>query len=115
MDYSKLSDAEIDQLVTVNEFNLKGWEFSESGNLFFHCGADGSGYFEQPVLSFCSDWSIAGPLIEKLKIDITYHSSGGCDAAKWCDSVGDWLSSQGENPLRAAMIVYLMMQDELKG
>lgn len=65
------------------------------------------------VLNYCGEWGYAGPLIESEKIDLTYD---GAFTKKFTAShtrhVNDFDvdligCNDHENPLRAAMIVYL--------
>lgn len=62
---------------------------------------------------FCSDPEVAWPLIEKNLIGLKPHALyvGG---STWFASKGDGdfgIKFADKNPLRAAMIVFLMMQD----
>lgn len=66
--------------------------------------------------NYCNSWADSGPIIQQNNISLlkcermdswVAGSSYWVDGAEW--SV-DWLSDD-QNPLRAAMIVFLMMQE----
>jgi hypothetical protein len=57
---------------------------------------------------YCNSWADAGPIIENNHIGIEHD--GDC----WlcvCFSENGSFESEHDNPLRAAMIVFLMMQE----
>lgn len=69
---------------------------------------------------YCNSWADAGPIIAENKISLNWYESEG----KWTaagdyemeDGVWDWeklpeSDASHANPLRAAMIVFLMMQE----
>lgn len=57
----------------------------------------------------CNSWSDAGPIIEKSGIGIMPMLMGWRAATE--RGCRDYTSIANENPLRAAMIVFLMMQE----
>jgi hypothetical protein len=109
------SDLEIDAQVTMVVYNLHDWEYSDNMQQFYHCGACGNETNNQPVINYCNSWADMGPIIAKSKIDLTYE---GGFRMEWesshikhlneyeVDVVG---SNYHVNPLRAAAIVFLMM------
>ena len=108
MDYSKMSDFEINKAVAIARGTLirKG----KSLSLYQVEGLD-------LCTDFCNSWADAGPIIQQNNISLlkcermdewVAGSSYWVGGAEW--SV-DWLSDD-KNPLRAAMIVYLMMHDK---
>ena len=76
------------------------------------------------VPDYCNNPGYAWPLIVDSKISVIWSVDEGC----WCANAGgaieegDWgwsefpdFYSDNENPLRAAMIVFLMMQERRNG
>lgn len=94
MDYSKLSDSEIDKLVLDKISNKKPEEWLEPYALF------------EP----CSNPADAWPIIADNHIGIAPYPN---EAYAWSSRHGmaSDLSAEDKNPLRAAMTVFLMMQD----
>lgn len=108
MDYSKMSDKEINKLVAfalgckevVPEIFMsddRRYEFdkpkNKSGNKF---------YFDP-----CNEVADAWPIIVSNRIGI----APGTATDKWAAHHSDWdIATADINPLRAAMIVFLMMQ-----
>lgn len=108
MDYSKMSDFEINK--AVGESTGEALNTEETLNLVIR---NSTGRRFDP----CNSWADAGPIIQQNNISLlkcermdswVAGSSYWVDGAEW--SV-DWLSDD-KNPLRAAMIVYLMMHDK---
>lgn len=87
MDYSKLSDAEINWKVAFH-IGLRTVEKAESGDF-----------------NPCSNPSDAWPIIEKYRISFLDQLTEWCVDAKGVSPVFE------ANPLRGAMIVFLMMQE----
>ena len=115
--YTEWSNSDINRAVTCEVYNCFGWALSESGDSFFHCGADGSGYYVQQIIDYCNSWADAGPVILDNHIVLT-----PCMGKNEGDATGYF---EHENPitiefssndqaLRAAMIVFLMMKDAEK-
>ncbi|WP_275553669.1 phage protein NinX family protein [Mixta sp. Marseille-Q2659] len=103
MDYSKMSDFEINK--AVGESTGEALNTEETLNLVIR---NSTGRRFDP----CNSWADAGPIIEKFGIGLMPFKKSPAKA--WPLSVG-LLSNAGvehENPLRAAMIVYLMMHDK---
>jgi len=66
------------------------------------------------ITDFCNDWSAAGPIILEAKVDTWWEDTPGIEewsVTKHVDGV-DYYSCHKDNPLRAAMIVFLKMQGE---
>lgn len=112
MDYSKLSDKEINKQVAfalgckevmpdIFMDDNRRYEFDKpkkrSGNQF---------YFDP-----CNNPADAWPIITSNRIGIV----PGTATDKWAAHHGDWdIAIADVNPLRAAMIIFLMMQDSRK-
>jgi hypothetical protein len=119
MDYSKLSDFEINKFVARV---IDGIEVSDDTTAIdCYLSANKSNCVKWYKIDFddpkefdlfdpCNNPSDAWPIIVENEISLDprrtikrlpWMAEGGCNQIYWCD----------ENPLRAAMIVYLMMQD----
>lgn len=117
MNYEEMSDHEINTQVTSIIFGCEKWSLSESNLSFYHCGLDGSGFYEQLIIDYCNNPSDAWPIIVGNGIGVTPHGE------KWMannfnpSNVGSYqvqTMSYDKNPLRAAMIVFLMMKEQSK-
>ncbi|MDF3726819.1 DUF2591 family protein [Enterobacter hormaechei] len=113
MDYSKLSDFEINKRVSICIHpDIKNWNcYDVSGRACFVIN-EGTPKRVQYGFSFPSDPADAWPIITANKISICAMSEA--------DKRGGWGAeafhpndaySFNDNPLRAAMIVFLMMQE----
>lgn len=124
MDYSKLSDFEINKMVAV----ATGARVTESVG-FVNTGEDISGHYQEPALlrevtnnrrhwkryDPCNNPADTWPIIVDKKICIAF------DVFHEPQDLGGWVASpaygwaservRDVNPLRAAMIVFLMMQE----
>ena len=108
-DYSKMSDFEINKAVAlslgieVQEWNGKifGGVERKIDNVTSVAG----------VIDYCNNPSDAWPIINIERIGV--YPSEGPDFMPWI-AAKNAFSVTDKNPLRAAMIVYLMMKDEEK-
>ncbi|MEB6655044.1 DUF2591 family protein [Klebsiella aerogenes] len=115
MDYSQLSDFEINKAVAISVgFPCYYGDGSYTNNLGLRGaivkGKNDSGLFMVGEFNPCQNPADAWPIITEAKIsllsvDCIDGSSSWLAKSKVCPSRGD------SNPLRAAMIVFLMMQD----
>ncbi|EIV2913297.1 DUF2591 family protein [Serratia marcescens] len=98
-DYSKMSDLEINKLVGMKlgvspRKTICFISYKESDDIW---------------PDYCNNPADAWPIIMENKISINYWREGKLEADKYgCHIARD------ENPLRAAMIVFLMMKDAEK-
>lgn len=111
------SDLEIDAQVTMVVYNLHDWEYSDNMRQFYHCGACGNETNNQPVINYCNSWADMGPIIGDRKISLHWD----WEVMNECSAIGSTyvMRSLGlrqinheytsKNPLRAAGIVFLMM------
>ena len=76
MNYEDISDFEINQAVTCELFGCHEWSVNQEG-AFYHCGADGSGYFIQTVADYCNNQSYSWPIIIDSKIAVLPWNSNG--------------------------------------
>ncbi|EFO4045847.1 protein ninX [Escherichia coli] len=112
MDYSQLSDFEINRM--VGDIIFKGlWACKpetsgNNTNKWYYGNADTTFEPLNPLPDYCNDPSASWPIIEKYRISII-----NLDEDEWgARGVADCKSKRAihENSLRAAMIVFLMMQ-----
>ncbi len=108
--YTEMSDFEINKLV-AESFGLKVL-FTNSGLGRVYLDNEDQSKFDP-----CNNPSDAWPIILEYKIGIdTSGIKGDEDRLWWAeltfDVYGDNHYAEDKNPLRAAMIVYLMMGDE---
>lgn len=110
------SNEEINIAVTGHRFNCSNWALNNDKSAFFSCKVGDFDSSKIDVLDFCKEWGFAGPLIQESIISIepnySYDFEGGSKRTKFNgewgainDSYCDYIKD--ENPLRAAMIVYL--------
>lgn len=102
-DYSKMSDLEINIMVSKSLYGeLSNWH---------------KGELNEGVVDYCNKAEDAWPIIVEEKISIMFDSTlpeyegeyhEWCSAISSCQKYGIQYQS---NPLRAAMIVYLMMKE----
>ena len=117
-DYSQMSDQEINQEVTcILSPDAQKMALIGDGSCFYDCGPDGNGFYEIPVLDYCNNPADAWSIIMSNNIDICKDYDVCCDFCNEYYPTDYWEASNcdnhsmDENPLRAAMIVFLMMQD----
>lgn len=122
MDYSKLSDFEINSAVhnaLMNEpYKI---EFLGNDRIRWVRGltdvtTDKVAYSKKSLKDYCNNPVDAWPIIQRNHISIIYEEATG----KWCAGNIYWtdgcewqfeIDLMDENPLRAAMIFYLSMQE----
>ena len=119
-DYSKMSDFEIDGYVSMHEHGFSWIEFDDEMSSHVKCGNEGSpGFAIVEVKDYCNNPSDAWTII--FVNDIMLNPN--CVDALWKAEQGfrekpsgfySAATAYSNNPLRAAMIVYLMMKEEEK-
>lgn len=115
MNYNEMTDLEINKAVALalgchirkSAFGTD-YYFTDDYKAWDKCAPHG------PVENFdpCNSWADAGPIIEREKINIEYRYD--CNGF-WLAGFGSGKGSHAflqKKPLRAAMIVFLMMQEE---
>jgi len=119
VNWEEKTDFEIDVAVTAIVKNCEKWDFN--GRNFYHCGIDGGGYFEQDVIRYCKDPLATWGLIVEHKISIMndgdmWEASIDFDGDLEKHGTDEVLSKyyEDENPLRAAMIAFLMIHEDKK-
>ncbi len=114
-DYSKMSDFEICGYVSMYEHGFSWIEFDDEMSSHVKCGNEGSpGFAIVEVKDYCNNPSDAWPIISRNLIGtspdedgVTCHFYGDWTARAFCSQI----CCTHKNPLRAAMIVFLMMKD----
>lgn len=108
MDYNKLSDFEINELVekatglsheTYPDFSPEPYVWNEDAKAEF-----------DP----CNNASNAWQIIMENKMTLIYFSGDDMYSVEFKKD-GRWFAATNKNPLRAAMIIFLMMQEEENG
>lgn len=113
MNYSEMSDVEINIIVARLLFTNKKVIASASRPPKSHIV--GGGLKSGLWVDYCNSWADAGPIIEKylicLSADVFAEPQ---DGGKWVSQPAyGWEHERvrNDNPLRAAMIAFLMMQE----
>lgn len=120
-DYSKMSDFEINKWIAI-ELSPNGYiginESTRSDSEVVVTTENGEGCTKNSYVDYCNNPSDAWPLIESnlicLMADVFCEPQ---DGGKWiAQPAYGWQHERvrNDNPLRAAMIVYLMMKEEEK-
>ncbi|WP_171998434.1 phage protein NinX family protein [Cronobacter sp. JZ38] len=112
MDYSKLSDYEINKRVAIatghKKFNSLGWQGAQEDG----CSAVVvRGPMRIGVFDPCNNTADAWPIIVGSKINIRFGAEGMPCEAQFMQYGCESVECYHNNPLRAAMIVFLMMQE----
>ena len=106
MNYEDMSDLQINLLVA----NAIGVDAAEnSGVVFGAVKHEGENVVSvMGVVDYCNNPSDAWPIIVANRINV--YASEGPDFMPWMAGCGGMVASN-KNPLRAAMIVFIMMQE----
>lgn len=114
-DYSKMSDFEINLAVAHIAIGSGGYDWSSDKKEVYLAAMDGGEFLPNAYFKPCNNPADAWPIIVANNIDIIQDNGQGCalatNSAIQMFHGDDVHISQDENPLRAAMIVFLMMQD----
>lgn len=114
-DYSKMSDLEIN--INVAELLHPGKKFTAAYSFFQSEGPAVQwicGYAEYIKADYCNNPADAWPIIVKNRISIDFDSDGSGELREeWVTASNQYFSGYltCEKALRAAMIVFLMMQE----
>ena len=113
MDYSQLSDFEINRM--VGDIIFKGFwackpeTSGNNTNKWYYGNTDTTFEPLNPLPDYCNNPSDAWPIIVENKINV--YASEGPDFMPWMAGCNSIMVSH-KNPLRAAMIVFLMMNKD---
>ena len=113
-DYSKMSDFEVNGYVSMYEHGFSWIEFDDEMASHVKCGNEGSpGFAIVEVKDYCNNpsdaWSVIHENRISLRPDDMYEEAPHSGYWRADNETGN--HCHHENPLRAAMIVYLMMKD----
>ena len=109
MNYEEMSDFEINKQVAINRGGYQGHvEHMQHGVKESDRASHGLLFTER---DYCNNPSDAWPIIVANRINV--YASEGPDFMPWMAGCGGFMVSN-KNPLRAAMIVFLMMQEQEK-
>lgn len=123
MDYAEMTDFEINKAVAIARgYAEENCDFGWTGKP--DVGVEWSEETGYPTKSFnyCNSWADAGPIIQSSLIDLEAIYEFTDDSEQEIEPTGVWAArgvtkffvhprSESANPLRAAMIVFLMMNE----
>lgn len=117
MNFSEMADAQICQkvgeIVSRDGLSIIG----ANGKAFIHHYSAPVGEYGGMCLGWkefdpCSSWADAGPIIQDNGVSLTFIGKGHHRGEWGADAPPGKPYSYGDNPLRTAMIVFLMMQEK---
>jgi len=112
MNYEEMSDFEVNGYVSMHMHGFSWIEFVDGCASHVKCGNERSpGFAMIEVSDYCNNPSDAWPIIVANRINV--YASEGPDFMPWMAGCGGMVASN-RNPIRAAMIVFLMMQEQAK-
>ena len=112
MNYAELSDHQINcEVLSLIEPEVEHMQLSADQKSFFHCGYDGNGFYETVIPDYCNSWADAGPIIQNNSIGVMPFKNYESEAWQLRAGLLSNTTVKDKNPLRAAMIVFLMMQE----
>jgi len=121
MDYSKLSDFDINcEVLEIFSPDIKHMCLSGDNSCFYDCGPTGDGWHQIDIPAPCNNPADAWPIIHQHGISIAFDKDEdewlawgdfAFDQAGWDMKKEPEISCAHTNPLRAAMTVFLMMQE----
>lgn len=100
------SDEDINRAMTCIVYNCHGWELTKNGTAYYHCGIDSSGYYIQEIIDFCNSPEEMWPIILENRINLNAYDDPD---QGWSATTDTSFFVDSDNPLRAAAIVFLMM------
>lgn len=107
MDYTQLSDAELNlevaKIMYAGDVVYTPYKHRDDAEVFHKNGLS-------TMVAYCNFWKDAGPIIENNQISLDSIYEGG---PRWLSFAGEdgQFRHVNSNPLRASMIVFLMMQE----
>lgn len=115
--YEDMSDFEINcEVLALFEPDVNHMCLSESKGYFYDCGPVGDGWHQIDIPDYCNNPDDAWPIIVKYEIDVIQNNGQDCplatNSAVMMFRGDDVFICQHENPLRAAMIVFLKMNED---
>lgn len=116
-DYSQLSDFEINKLVAIAlGLEVKDWPEADRPYIWHVVKNElGNDYFDYTdYKDYCNNPADAWPIIVGSKINIRFGAEGMACEAQFMQYGHESVEHYHANPLRAAMVVFLMMQEKSK-
>lgn len=111
MNYEEMSDFEVNGYVSMHMHGFSWLEFVDGCASHVKCGNECSpGFAMIEVPDYCNNPSDAMPILIAMKIGFKWVN-GSCTASS---VLCGYHESTSDKPLRAAMIVFLMMQEQEK-
>ena len=116
MDYSKLSDFDINcGVLAIFSPDIKHMCLSGDNSCFYDCGPTGDGWHQIDIPDYCNNPADAWTIIQSNGISLVKFEHGmwlASSDAYWVDGVEWQIDGEAHpRPLRAAMIVFLKMQE----
>lgn len=111
MDYSKMSDFEINLAVAHIAIGSGGYDWSSDKKEVYLAAMDGGEFLPNAYFKPCNNPADAWPIIIANKINIRFGAEGFRHEAQFIQYGRESVEAYHENPLRAAMIVFLKMQE----
>ncbi|HEY3983196.1 phage protein NinX family protein [Cedecea sp.] len=112
-DYNQFSDLEINKLVArAQGYEFQGVGYADGYDGIYNFIAKSKDSYRSILPEYCKNPAYSWEIVVKHKIDITFESSA---TKEWCRAqapTGHEFTSCADRPLRAAMIVFLMIQGE---
>lgn len=107
MDYSKLSDFEVNLKLAHILLGKDNYDWNSDKKEVYLAGIDGGDFLPNGYFDPCNNPSDAWPIIVDNRIGIN-HVNGAWRAQSMKTG---WVEFSNDNPLRAAMITFLLMQE----
>jgi hypothetical protein len=106
--YEQMSDEDINTEVLRVLYGdvVDYWSLSNCGTYLYDCGPVGDAFYKIELKDYCDNPADAWPIIVENKINIDFQY-GVLPIAEYDEYI-----YTDENPLRAAMIVFLMMNGD---
>lgn len=121
MKYEQMNDEDINHAVlkAIHGDAVDFWALSDCGKFLYDCGPIGADYHQIELKDYCNNPADAWPVIIGNNIS-TYPMYDADTGANVYEPSGYWCSehfdmpgfvAKDRNPLRAAMVVFLIMQE----
>jgi hypothetical protein len=115
MDYSKLSDFEVNLKLAHILLGKDNYDWNSDKKEVYLAGIDGGEFLSNGYFDPCNNPADAWPIIQSNGISLVKYEHGmwlASSDAYWVDGVEWQIDGEAHSrPLRAAMIVYLKMQE----
>ncbi|HBB9120197.1 DUF2591 family protein [Serratia marcescens] len=115
-DYSKMSDFEINLKVAHIILGSGSYDWNNDVKEVYLAGIDGGEFLPNGYFNPCNNPADAWPIISQNRISIMFDGTSPeyeGEYNEWCDAISSCQRfgvQHQSNPLRAAMVVFLMMK-----